>query len=53
MTRLSRSDRALLNAARRYLRDAPKILGHGRRLLRSAPFGRYIAIRHVDWEPDM
>ena len=39
MTRLSRSDRALLNAARRDLRDAPKVLGHGRAdSLRSAPF---------------
>src|SRR6476661_8685654 len=39
MTRLSRSDRALLNAARKDLRDAPKILGYGRAdALRSAPF---------------
>ena len=39
MTRLSRSDRALLNAAGRDLRDAPKILGHGRAdSLRGAPF---------------
>jgi hypothetical protein len=39
MTRLSRSDRALVNAARRDLRGAPKILGHGRAdSLRSAPF---------------
>jgi hypothetical protein len=30
MTSLSRSDRALLNAARRDLRDAPKVLGYGR-----------------------
>jgi hypothetical protein len=30
MTRLSRSDRALLNAARRDLRDAAKVLGHCR-----------------------
>jgi len=40
MTRLSRSDRALLNAAIRDLRYAPKTLGHGRAdSLRSAPFG--------------
>jgi hypothetical protein len=46
MTRLSRSDRVLLNAARRDLRDAPKILGHGRAdSLRSAPFSaRYRSV---------
>ena len=39
MRRLSPSDRALLNAARRDLRDAPKVLGHRRAdSLRSAPF---------------
>jgi hypothetical protein len=39
MIRLSRSDETLLNAAIRDLRDAPKILGHGRAdALRSAPF---------------
>jgi hypothetical protein len=39
MTRLSRSDQALLNAARRDLRDAPKVLRYGRAdSLRSAPF---------------
>ena len=39
MTRLSRSDRALLNAATRDLRHAPKVLGYGRAdSLRSAPF---------------
>jgi hypothetical protein len=40
MRRPSRSDRALLlNAARRDLRHAPKVLGYGRAdLLRSAPF---------------
>jgi hypothetical protein len=36
---MSRSDRALLNAARRDLPDAPKVFGYGRAdLLRSAPF---------------
>jgi hypothetical protein len=39
MTRLSRADRALLNAATRDLRNAPKVLGYGRTdSLRSAPF---------------
>jgi len=39
MIRLSRSDRALLTAATRDLRDAPTVLGHGRAdSLRSAPF---------------
>jgi hypothetical protein len=36
---MSRADRALLNAAMKDLRDAPKILGYGRAdSLRSAPF---------------
>jgi hypothetical protein len=39
MSRLSRSDRALLNAAIRDLRHAPNVIGHGRGdSLRSAPF---------------
>ena len=39
MRRLSRSDRALLNAAIRDLRHAPRVLGYGRAdSLRSAPF---------------
>jgi hypothetical protein len=39
MTSLSRSDRTLLTAARRDLRDAPKVLGYGRAdALRRAPF---------------
>jgi hypothetical protein len=39
MIRLSRSDRTLLNAAIRDLRNAPKVLGHGRAdSLRSAAF---------------
>jgi hypothetical protein len=39
MTRLSKSDRPLLNAAITDLRNAPKVLGHGRAdSLRSAPF---------------
>jgi hypothetical protein len=46
MSRLSRSDRALLNAARRDLRDAPRVLGYGRAdSLRSAPFrARYRSV---------
>jgi hypothetical protein len=42
MIRLSRSDRTLLNAAIRDLRNAPKVLGHGRAdSLRSAPFSAH------------
>jgi hypothetical protein len=38
--KMSRADRALLNAARRDLRSAPRVLGSGRAdSLRSAPFG--------------
>jgi hypothetical protein len=46
MTRLSRSDRALLNAARRDLRQAPKVLGQGRAdSICSAPFSaRYRSV---------
>jgi hypothetical protein len=46
MTRLSRSDETLLNAAIRDLRNAPKVLGHGRAdALRSAPFSAPIPQR--------
>jgi hypothetical protein len=60
MIRLSRSDRTLLNAAIRDLRNAPKVLGHGRAdSLRSAPFSaRYRAVcprcrKHIDVGDDI
>ena len=46
MTRLSRSDQVIWNAALRDLRHAPKVLGYGRAdSLRSAPFrARYRSV---------
>lgn len=44
--KLSRADRAVLNAARRDLRDAPQLIGLGRAdSLRSAPFSaKYVGV---------